>query len=85
VKARGGRGDARRTLLICSLLIDERDEMIVKALSWALRALVARDPEAVRQFIEENDARLAALVRREVRQKLSTGRKSPKSSRRKSN
>jgi 3-methyladenine DNA glycosylase AlkD len=83
VKARGGRGDARRTLLICSLLIDERDEMIVKALSWALRALVARDPEAVRQFIEENDARLPALVRREVRQKLATGRKSPKSSPRK--
>jgi 3-methyladenine DNA glycosylase AlkD len=83
VKARGGRGDARRTLLICSLLIDERDEMIVKALSWALRALVARDPEAVRQFIEENDARLPALVRREVRQKLATGRKSPKSSRHK--
>jgi 3-methyladenine DNA glycosylase AlkD len=83
VKARGGRGDARRTLLICSLLIDERDEMIVKALSWAFRALVARDPEAVRQFIEENDARLPALVRREVRQKLATGRKSPKSSRRK--
>lgn len=82
VKARGGRGDARRTLLICSLLIDERDEMIVKALSWALRALVARAPEAVRQFIVENDARLPALVRREVRQKLATGRKSPKSSRR---
>jgi len=52
----------------CSLLIDELDEMIVKALSWALRALVARAPEAVRQFIEENDARLPALVRREVRQ-----------------
>ena len=83
VKARGGRGDSRRTLLICSLLIDERDEMIVKALSWALRALVARDPEAVRQFIEENDVRLPRLVRREVRQKLATGRKSPKSSRRK--
>lgn len=82
VKARGGRGDARRTLLICRLLIDERDEMIVKALSWALRALVGRDPEAVRQFIEEHDSRLPPLVRREVRQKLATGRKSPKSPRR---
>jgi hypothetical protein len=29
---------------------------------------VARAPEAVRHFIEENDARLPALVRREVRQ-----------------
>src|SRR5688572_9970480 len=33
VKARGGRGDARRTLQICSLLIDDRDEMVVKAMS----------------------------------------------------
>src|SRR5215468_4580341 len=40
VKARGGRGDARRTLRICGLLMDDRDEMVVKALSWALRALV---------------------------------------------
>ena len=35
VKARGGRGDARRTLRICTLLIGDRDEMVVKALSWA--------------------------------------------------
>ena len=83
VKARGGRGDARRTLRICSLLIGDRDEMIVKALSWALRALVARDPDAVRRFISKNEGRLAALVRREVRYKLATGRKSPKSSRHK--
>jgi len=82
VKARGGRGDARRTLRICSLLIGDRDEMIVKALSWALRALVARDPDAVRRFISKNEARLAALVRREVQYKLATGRKSPKASRR---
>ena len=82
VRARGGRGDAGRTLRICTLLIGERDEMIVKALSWALRALVARDPDAVRRFISKNEGRLAALVSREVRYKLATGRKSPKASRR---
>jgi hypothetical protein len=76
VKARGGRGDARRTLRICTYLIDDRDMMVVKALSWALRALVDRDPGAVRGFLKEHDARLAALVRREVRHKLATGRKS---------
>jgi 3-methyladenine DNA glycosylase AlkD len=75
VKARGGRGDARRTLRICALLIDDRDEMVVKALSWALRALAGQDPEEVRGFIKENEARLAALVRREVQRKLATGRK----------
>lgn len=82
VKARGGRGDARRTLRICTLLIDDRDEMIVKALSWALRALVARDPDVVLRFVSKNEARLAALVRREVQHKLATGLKSPKPSRR---
>ena len=81
VKARGGLGDARRTLRICRLLITDRDEMVVKALSWALRALAVRDPAAVRQLVEENEARLAALVCREVRRKLQTGRKNPKSTR----
>ena len=75
VKARGGRGDARRTLRICKLLIDDRDETVVKALSWALRALAKRDSEAVRQFVRENELRLPALVLREVRHKLMTGRK----------
>ena len=78
VKARGGRGDARRTLRVCSLLIDDRDAMVVKALSWALRALSERDPGAVRKFVDENEVRLPALVRREVRHKLTTGRKYPK-------
>jgi len=83
VKARGGRGDARRTLRICGLLIDDRDEMVVKAMSWALRALVGPDPDAVRQFVEENEDRLSAVVRREVRHKLATGRKNPGTSQRK--
>jgi hypothetical protein len=81
VKARGGRGDARRTLRICALLIDDRDQVIVKALSWALRALVEQDSDAVQRFITQNEVRLPASVRREVRHKLATGRKNPKSSR----
>jgi 3-methyladenine DNA glycosylase AlkD len=77
VPARGGRGDARRTLQICALLIEDRDDMVVKALSWALRALAKQDAGAVREFVKANDARLAPLVRREVRTKLATGRKHP--------
>jgi len=76
VKARGGRGDTQRTLRICSVLSDDQDEMVVKALSWALRALATRDPDAVLEFVNKNEARLPALVRREVRSKLLTGRKS---------
>lgn len=78
VKARGGHGDSRRTLRICSVLMSDRDEMIVKALSWALRSLAQREPQAVRQFVEKNEVRLPALVKREVRNKLSTGLKNPK-------
>ena len=77
-KARGGGGDTERTLRICGLLIDDRDPMVVKALSWALRALAGRDRDAVTQFVDQNEARLPALVRREVRHKLLTGRKTPR-------
>jgi 3-methyladenine DNA glycosylase AlkD len=57
--------------------VDDRDDMVVKALSWALRALAPWDPAAVSDFLEANDTRLAARIRREVRTKLATGRKHP--------
>jgi len=72
VKARGGSGDPRRTLRICRLLVDHRDDMVWKALSWALRAAIPHDAEGVRRFVEANESRLAATVRREVREKLNT-------------
>jgi 3-methyladenine DNA glycosylase AlkD len=75
VKARGGNGDTDRTLWVCSLLIDDRDDMVVKALSWALRALAERDPGAVQAFVSQHAPTLAPRVRREVATKLRTGRK----------
>jgi len=78
VQARGGSGDASRTLAICELLLADRDEMVVKALSWALRALVKPDPAAVRQFMDKFADELAPLVKREVRNKLTTGLKNPR-------
>jgi 3-methyladenine DNA glycosylase AlkD len=75
-KARGGLGDAKRTLRVCDILIDDRDDIVVKALSWALRELAKRDPDAVRDFVNERHDRLAKRVLREVNNKLSTGRKS---------
>lgn len=47
-------------------------------LSWALRALVVHDPEAVEAFLVEHEDVLAARVKREVRNKLTTGLKNPK-------
>jgi len=76
VKAQGGPGDARRTLRICRALLDDPDDMVVKALSWALRALAERDPSAVRRFLEVHQNELALRALREVRNKLRTGRKS---------
>lgn len=77
-KARGGRGDAARTLAVCKILIADRDGMVVKAMSWALRELAKHDPKTVRQFLAEHKDELAARAVREVRNKLTTGVKNPK-------
>lgn len=77
-KSRGGRGDAARTLAIVAMMIDEREDMIVKAVSWALRMLASWDAKAVADFVTEHEDRLAARVKREVRNKLRTGVKNPK-------
>jgi 3-methyladenine DNA glycosylase AlkD len=73
--ATSASGAARRTLAICTRLLEDRDEMVVKALSWALRELAKRDPHAVRAYLSTHDGRLAARVRREVTNKLTTGLK----------
>jgi 3-methyladenine DNA glycosylase AlkD len=55
--------------------------MVVKAMSWALRALVVHDPQAVRAFLSAHDDVLAARVKREVTNKLTTGLKNPRRNR----
>jgi 3-methyladenine DNA glycosylase AlkD len=75
VRARGGRGDAARTLAVCRQVVEDRDDMVVKALSWALRSLVEWDHEAVAGFLVEHERTLAGRVKREVSTKLRTGRK----------
>ena len=75
-----GKGDATRTLAICELFIDDRADLHVKALSWALRELGLRDPDAVTEFLVLHEERLAPRVLREVRNKLTTGHKLAKPS-----
>ncbi|HQR09611.1 MAG TPA: DNA alkylation repair protein [Gemmatales bacterium] len=77
-KARGGQGDPKRTFMICEMLIDDREDMVVKAMSWALRELAKREPEEVQRFVTQYKSRLAARVIREVSNKLTTGKKNPK-------
>jgi 3-methyladenine DNA glycosylase AlkD len=78
VRSHGGHGDVPRTLQVCRLLLDDSDDMVVKAMSWALRELVVHDAEAVQEFMREHEDVLAARVRREVRNKLVSGLKNPK-------
>jgi len=77
-RARGGSGDTARTLAVCRALVADRDDMVVKAMSWALRELAKRDPAAARRFVTERRAALAPRVVREVRNKLETGLKNPR-------
>ena len=77
-KARGGSGDTGRTLMICAMLVEDHDDMVEKALSWALRELAKRDPKAARHFLGEHQGLLGARVLREVRNKLETGLKNPR-------
>ena len=76
-RTQGGSGDAPRTLAVCELLIDDRDDIVVKAMSWALRQLVAHDRLAVRGFLERQREAIAPRVIREVNNKLRTGLKNP--------
>jgi 3-methyladenine DNA glycosylase AlkD len=78
VRSQGGKGDVPRTLAICRMLVADHEDMVVKALSWALRELVYFDPQAVEGFLTEYDSVLAGRVKREVGTKLRTGLKNPR-------
>jgi 3-methyladenine DNA glycosylase AlkD len=74
-KARGGQGDPERTLKICKIVAAEEDDMVNKALSWALRELAKREAEPVIEFLNQHEDLLSKRVVREVRKKIDTGRK----------
>ena len=74
-KARGGYGDATRTLEICEKVVDDHDDKINKALSWALRELAKRDKKPVKKFVQKHKDKLHNKVLREVQHKLIHGTK----------
>jgi 3-methyladenine DNA glycosylase AlkD len=77
--SRGGNNqDFIRVARICTLLIDDRDDMVVKALSWALREAAKKHPEQVKNLLAEHQEAFAARVSREVKNKLTTGLKTPR-------
>ena len=78
MRSHGGYGDTKRTFEVCRMLVADYEDMVVKAMSWALRSFVVHDPDAVNAFLEEHKEVLAARVKREVKNKLTTGLKNPK-------
>ena len=77
-RSKGGGGDIPRTLNVCRMLANDHDDTVVKAMSWALRELVVHDQKAVQEFLSEQDDVLAARVKREVNNKLTSGLKNPR-------
>ena len=64
--------------MICEMLVHDRDDMVIKALSWALRELSKRDADSVNNFLQKHEEALAPRVVREVKNKLQTGLKNPR-------
>jgi 3-methyladenine DNA glycosylase AlkD len=65
-RARGDRSD--RTLLEDALVanLDDQEFFIRKAAGWALRQYARTDPNWVRDFVAQHEARMSALTRREA-------------------
>lgn len=72
------RPDPERTFALCLRLAEDRDDMVEKAVSWALRWLAQKDRTVVDAFWDAEAQRFRPRVRREVAHKLSTGRKTPR-------
>lgn len=64
-----------RTLMICDFIVADHEDMVVKALSWALRELSKQEPDVVRNYIEKHREVLHKRVLREVNNKLTYGTK----------
>lgn len=75
MRSRGGRGDVARTLTVCRELVSDRNEFVVKAMSWALRELIPHDESALQSFVDEHAETLNRRILREVNNKLQTGKK----------
>jgi hypothetical protein len=66
------------TLKLVDRVAAERDPLVTKAVSWALRELSKTHGDLVARYVEENSGRLPAIAVREVRNKLRTGLKNPR-------
>jgi len=66
------------TLKLVDAVAADRDPLISKAVSWALRELSKTHRDLVSSYVKKNAMRLPAIALREVRNKLNTGLKNPR-------
>ena len=60
------RTDSARLFRYCEARAADREFFIRKAVGWALRQYARTDPDRVRAFVEEHDAELSGLSKREA-------------------
>ena len=77
----GRRDETDRALLADCIepSLGERDFFLRKAVGWALREYSKTDPDWVRRYVLEHEARLSPLSRREALRRLGAERGSPAS------
>jgi 3-methyladenine DNA glycosylase AlkD len=63
------------TLELCQKHLTDREPIIHKAISWALRSLVKDHSKAVENFLIEHENSLKNFVRKEVMNKIKIGKK----------
>jgi len=74
MKTNGFKAAPQKTITICNLLIDDKADMVIKALSWAIRELAENNRSAAMDYFQNNYSKFPARVRREVKAKLESGK-----------
>lgn len=75
MKTNGLMASPKKTIMVCNLLINDKADLVIKALSWAIRELAEVDKAAAKEYFKENQFKFPARVRREVKAKLESGKK----------
>jgi len=60
------RTDTNRLFTYCEMRMDHTDFFMRKAIGWALRQYARTDPDAVLAFVEQHEADLSGLSKREA-------------------
>ncbi len=74
MKTNGLKATPQKTIMICNLLINDKADMVQKALSWAIRELAEVDRAAARDYFKNNYSKFTPRVRREVKAKIEPGK-----------